>query len=116
MRNYSSKAFSIQSHIVDNVVVINDGSTVILRELLKVMIVKLKLSLINTDGKGVGAAIDYGHRCEINEDMPFVSVVMAGDGQMDPDDLPQLVEPIISKGADFVKGNRFIHHDGVNYH
>ena len=103
--------------IVDNVVVINDGSTDNTKRIVEGYDCKdYELSLINTDGKGVGAAIDYGHRklCEINEDIPFVSVVMAGDGQMDPDDLPQLVEPIISKGADFVKGNRFIHHDGVD--
>lgn len=103
--------------IVDNVVVINDGSTDSTKCIVEEYDSKnYDLSLINTSGEGVGAAIDLGHRklCEINNNLQFISVVMAGDGQMDPNDLQQLVEPIASNRVDFVKGNRFIHSDGVN--
>lgn len=55
---------------------------------------------------GVGGAIVTGHRraLEVGAD---ISVVMAGDGQMDPDYLPQLLDPIADDGYDFAKANRF---------
>ena len=65
--------------------------------------------------RGVGAAIATGYRRagELTSDERDVFVVMAGDGQMDPHDLPALVDPVVRDDADYVKGNRFGSRDVV---
>jgi glycosyltransferase involved in cell wall biosynthesis len=57
---------------------------------------------------GVGAAIATGYRhALLRGDDLFV--VMAGDNQMDPADLPTLLAPLIHTNVDYAKGNRFRH-------
>ncbi len=54
---------------------------------------------------GVGEAIITGYRraLELNLD---VMAVMAGDAQMDPEDLTRVIDPVIEARADYTKGNR----------
>jgi glycosyltransferase involved in cell wall biosynthesis len=58
---------------------------------------------------GVGAAIVTGYReaLAITSQDHDVIAVMAGDGQMHPDDLEGVVSPIARGRADYVKGDRF---------
>ena len=56
---------------------------------------------------GVGGAIVAGYKAalEENDDTGLVAV-MAGDAQMDPEDLPRLLAPLAHDQADYTKGNR----------
>ncbi len=63
--------------------------------------------LVHAENQGVGAAIASGYRAAL-EDGHDVLAVMAGDDQMHPDDLASLVRAVLA-GADYAKGNRFVH-------
>ncbi len=56
---------------------------------------------------GVGAAIVTGYKKAVEDDIDIVAV-MAGDNQMDPEQLPNLLDPIIEGRVDYTKGNRLL--------
>ena len=57
--------------------------------------------------QGVGGAIATGYMWSRDNGIDY-AVVMAGDGQMDPDDLPNLLDPMVNEGVNYAKGNRLI--------
>jgi glycosyltransferase involved in cell wall biosynthesis len=92
---------------VDWVIVVDDASSDATAQ--RAQSVERDIELVRHErNRGVGAAIVSGYRraLELNLD---VAVVMAGDGQMDPEDMPALLDPIAEGRADYVKGNRFAH-------
>jgi glycosyltransferase involved in cell wall biosynthesis len=67
---------------------------------------RLRVIRHETNG-GVGAAIVTGYKAAMEElDDRALVVVMAGDAQMDPADLPRLLGPLAREQADYAKGNR----------
>ena len=67
-----------------------------------------KLVLLKHEkNQGVGGAIATGYEWARDNNYD-ISVVMAGDAQMDPKDLPSILEPIMQGKADYTKGNRLI--------
>ncbi len=95
---------------VDAIIVIDDASqddTASVAEGLGDPRVSVLRHVKNT---GVGGAIldGYGAALEMGAD---VTVVMAGDDQMDPAYLPALLGPIVCGNADVAKGNRFFSPD-----
>jgi glycosyltransferase involved in cell wall biosynthesis len=94
---------------IDKIIVINDASqdntSVIVQKLVDT---NKKIHLINhKKNQGVGGAIASGYKWSRDNEFD-ISVVMAGDAQMDPNDLPSLLDEIIEKGADYTKGNRML--------
>ncbi len=61
---------------------------------------------------GVGAAIVTGYRRAIEEEID-VTCVMAGDGQMDPDDLATLAGAVARGDCDYAKANRLVTGEAV---
>lgn len=68
----------------------------------------------NFDNAGVGGSIARGYKwCKDNE--IDCTAVMAGDAQMDPDELESICLPVIDENIDYVKGNRLIHGSAGNF-
>ena len=74
---------------------------------------KERIILINhLKNSGVGAAIATGYKwCKDHE--IECTAVMAGDGQMDPNELESICKPVVEEGIDYVKGNRLIHRSAL---
>ena len=62
----------------------------------------------HTINQGVGGATATGFRAALEEDADLV-IKIDGDGQMDPANLPALLNPITREGCQYSKGNRFLH-------
>ena len=62
-------------------------------------------SIFHNENQGVGASIATGYKWSRDNNID-VAVVMAGDNQMDPKDLPEILDPVVSGDADYSKGNR----------
>jgi dolichol-phosphate mannosyltransferase len=92
---------------VDRVIVVDDGSTDATAALARDAGASV---LVHERSRGVGAAIISGY-VEAMAGGADVVAVMAGDGQMCPDDLEALVLPVVRGEADYTKGNRFDHPD-----
>jgi glycosyltransferase involved in cell wall biosynthesis len=61
---------------------------------------------------GVGSVIARGYKWAKDHGIDCTAV-MAGDGQMDPDELESICRPVIDEGIDYVKGNRLIHRSAL---
>lgn len=95
---------------VDHVIVVDDGSTDRTGALAKATGDERLEIVRHPEPRGVGAAIVSGYR-RARAAGAGVAAVMAGDGQMDPRDLPRVVTPVVLGQADYVKGNRLAHPD-----
>jgi glycosyltransferase involved in cell wall biosynthesis len=92
---------------VARIYVVNDNSTDRTRQVVEYY-AKHDTSVVpirHEVNRGVGAAIVTGYTQALEEGMDIVAV-MAGDNQMDPSFLPELLDPIIDRKCDYTMGNR----------
>ncbi len=101
------KVITSMPEYVDHLVLVDDLSTDntvmkindLQKDFPKIVLIKHKIN------QGVGGAIASGYKWARDNQIDL-AVVMAGDGQMNPDDLPALLEPVAKGMADYSKGNR----------
>ena len=92
---------------VDQIIIVDDCST----DKTVAVITDLQKSyphitlLRHSINKGAGAAMVTAYKHALKQDID-VAVRMDGDGQMNPDDLPALLDPVVEERADYAKGNR----------
>ena len=92
---------------VDRVVVVDDASTDGTVAVATALATSRVRVIRRPRNGGVGAAIVDGYRAFLAEASAGAAcAVMAGDAQMDPEDLPGLLDQL-DGGAGYVKGNRF---------
>jgi glycosyltransferase involved in cell wall biosynthesis len=92
---------------VDHIVIVDDASSDRTGEVVKthqeedsrITHIQHKIN------EGVGGAIVTGYKWARDHEID-ISVVMAGDAQMDPKDLPELLDPVVEGATDYSKGNR----------
>jgi len=92
----------LTKHYVDNVIVVDDGSSDRTAEIARNAGAEVIVHEINT---GKGGALKTGFSAAEGAD---IIVTMDSDGQHNPEDIPRLVQPILKGEADMVNGSRYL--------
>jgi glycosyltransferase involved in cell wall biosynthesis len=92
---------------VDHIVVVDDASTdSTVEEIEAVATTDQRVRLLTLErNMGVGGALARAYTWARENDID-VAVSVDGDGQMDPDEMESLIDPIVEGRADYTKGNR----------
>ena len=87
---------------VDKVIIVNDGSIDKTAEVA----IEAGAEVINhSTNLGKGEALKSGFKAVGNDS---IIITIDGDGQHNPDEIPDLIKPIIENGADLVNGSRYM--------
>lgn len=103
-----SRVIDTMPDFIDKIVIVDDASTDgtsdVVEEYSKkndrVVLLKHEVN------QGCGGALTTGYKWAMESGMD-VAVRMDGDGQMNPEELPHLLDPVVEGKADYSKGNRF---------
>jgi len=110
------KVIETMPKVVDRIIVVDDVSTDGTADVVAEYVARdpdrVRLIRHGVNG-GVGLAIVTGYKAA-REERVELTAVMAGDAQMDPEDLPALLAPVASGECEYSKGNRLFTGDAWN--
>jgi dolichol-phosphate mannosyltransferase len=92
---------------IHTVIIVDDCSTDNTLDVLRNIHDPRVTVLKHTINQGVGAAMVTGYQEALTRNVS-ICVKMDGDGQMVADYLPELLQPLLRREADYSKGNRFL--------
>ena len=104
-----SKVMDTMPEFVDYMIIVNDGSKDETKKRIedKALCDSRIILLDHEVNKGLGQTLIDGYLKSREMGIDVVAV-MAGDAQMDPDDLENVVMPIVKGETDYVKGSRLL--------
>jgi glycosyltransferase involved in cell wall biosynthesis len=105
-----SRVIETMPDYVDFIIVVDDCSSDGTETIVKEKCLSdTRVVLISHEfNQGVGGAIATGYKWARDNKID-VTAVMAGDAQMDPADLINIIMPVVENKADYTKGNRLYH-------
>jgi glycosyltransferase involved in cell wall biosynthesis len=110
--NHIARVILTTPDFVDHVIIVDDCSEDSTCEKALACGDSRLIILTTPSNQGVGGAVILGYRksLELRGD---IIVKMDGDGQMPPEFLSRLLDPIIDDGCGYTKGNRFLASDSL---
>ena len=99
---------------VDKIIVVNDASkddTLKIVQMFKQKDPRIHI-ISHESNAGLGRSLIDGYLYARKNGID-IAAVMAGDAQMFPGDLENVIRPIVERRADYVKGNRLLHEDVI---
>ncbi|MDN3205517.1 glycosyltransferase family 2 protein [Algoriphagus sediminis] len=91
---------------IDTIIVVDDACPEYSGTLVEEMDIGIVQVIFHKKNKGVGGAVISGFKkaLELQSD---IIIKLDGDGQMNPNEITKLINPLLYDRADYVKGNRF---------
>lgn len=107
------KVIETMPDFVDSIIIVNDGSKDRTKDIIESYNDERMVLVDHDVNQGLGQSLIDGYVRARELEIDAV-VVMAGDAQMNPNDLPALLDPIVNGIVDYTKGNRLLREEVID--